>query len=38
MTKKLIKALGTKRISLTAYHPQLDGQTEQINQGVEIFL
>ena len=27
----LIKALETQQILLTAYHPQIDGQTEQIN-------
>jgi len=34
----LIKALGTKRILSTAYHPQTDEQTEQINQEVKAFL
>ena len=27
----LMKALETQQILLTAYHPQIDGQTEQIN-------
>jgi len=36
--KELTKALGTKRILSTAYHPQSDRQTERINQGIEIFL
>jgi len=34
----LIKALGTKRMLLTVYHPQTDGQTEQINQEISTFL
>ena len=36
--KQLIKALGTTRQVLTAYHPQTDGQTEQINQEIGMFL
>jgi len=34
----LTKALETKRTLFTAYHPQTDGQTEQINQKVKVFL
>jgi len=34
----LMKALGTRRMLLTAYHPQIDGQTEQINQEIGTFL
>jgi len=34
----LTKALGTKRTLSTAYHLQMNGQTEQINQEVEMFL
>ena len=34
----LMKALGTKWMLLTAYHPQMDGQTEWINQEIGIFL
>ena len=36
--KDLTKVLGMKRTLLTAYHSQKDGQMEQINQEVEIFL
>ena len=34
----LMKALGTKWMLLTTYHPQTDGQTKQINQEIGIFL
>jgi len=36
--EELCKALGIKRAMSTAYHPQTDGQTERINQEVEVFL
>ena len=36
--EELTKALGTKRMLSTAYHPQSDGQTERINQEIEMFL
>jgi len=36
--EKFTKALGTKRQLSTAYHPQTDGQTERINQEIEMFL
>ena len=36
--EKFTKALGTKRQLLTAYHPQIDGQTERINQEIGTFL
>jgi len=36
--EKLTKALRTKRQLLTVYHPQTDGQTERINQEIEVFL
>ena len=36
--EELSKALGTKRILFTAYHPQIDGQTERMNQEIEVFL
>jgi len=36
--EEFIKALGTKRQLLTAYHSQTDGQTERINQEIGIFL
>jgi len=36
--KDLIKALEMKRILSIAYHLQTDGQTERINQEVEVFL
>ena len=36
--KKLTKALETKWILLTTYHPQMDRQIEQINQEIGTFL
>ena len=36
--KELMEALGTKRMLSTVYHPQSDGQTERINQEIEMFL
>jgi len=36
--EELTKALGTKRQLLTAYHPQIDGQIERINQEIGTFL
>jgi len=33
-----MKALRTKRMLLTAYHPQTDGQMERINQEISTFL
>ncbi len=33
-----MKPLRTKRILSIAYHPQTDGQTEQINQEIGTFL
>jgi len=35
---ELCKALGIKRAMLIAYYPQTDGQTERINQEIEVFL
>ena len=35
---ELYKALEIKRAISTAYHPQTDGQTERINQEIEVFL
>jgi len=35
---ELCKALGIKRAMSITYHPQTDGQTERINQEVEVFL
>jgi len=34
----LIKALETRKMLSTAYHPQTDGQIERINQEIGIFL
>jgi len=36
--EELTKALGTKRQLLMAYHPQIDRQTERINQEIGTFL
>src|ERR1700727_85847 len=34
----LYRVLGIKRTPSTAYHPQTDGQTERVNQEIEIYL
>ena len=36
--KELYRLLGIKLSATTAYHPQGDGQTEQVNQELEQFL
>jgi transposase InsO family protein len=36
--KELYRLLGIKLAAITAYHPQGDGQTEQINQELEQYL
>src|SRR5258705_5481018 len=36
--KELWKSLGVKGLPSTAYHPQTDGQTEQVNQELEVYL
>jgi len=36
--EELMKVLGTKRMLSTAYHPQIDEQTERINKKVGTFL
>jgi len=36
--EEFMKALETTRQLSTAYHPQMDGQTERISQEVETFL
>jgi transposase InsO family protein len=35
---ELLKLLGIKSNLTTAYHPQTDGATEQVNQGIEAYL
>jgi hypothetical protein len=37
-TTKLYQLLGIKTAKTTAYHPQADGQTEQVNQELEQYL
>jgi transposase InsO family protein len=37
-TCKLYKLLGIKLATLTAYHPQTDGQMERVNQVIEGYL
>jgi hypothetical protein len=36
--KEIHKMLGIKTSISTAYHPQSDGQTEQINQELEAYI
>ena len=36
--KELMKALGTKLNMSSAYHPQTDGNTKRVNQGLENYL
>ena len=36
--KELLKVLGIKSALSTAYHPQIDGTTEQVNQEIEAYL
>ena len=38
LTKKLNGMLGIKTKLLTAFHPQMDGQTEHMNQELEQYL
>ena len=35
---ELLKLLGIKSALSTAYHPQMDGTTEQVNQEIEAYL
>ena len=37
-TRELYRLLGIKLAATTAYHPQGDGQTEQVNQELEQYL
>jgi transposase InsO family protein len=37
-TRELYKLLGIELATLTAYHPQTDGQTERVNQELEGYL
>ena len=36
--KELANLLGVKLTPSTTYHPQTDGQTEQVNQEIETYL
>ncbi|ESK80739.1 reverse transcriptase-rnase h-integrase [Moniliophthora roreri MCA 2997] len=36
--QEIAQLLGTKHLMSTAYHPQTDGETERVNQEVEIYL
>jgi len=38
VTKDIWKTLGIERAMSTAYHPQTDGETEQVNQEIEQYL
>jgi len=38
VTKEIWKTLGIERSMSTAYHPQTDGETEQVNQEIEQYL
>ena len=37
-TRELYRLLGIKLATSTAYHPQMDGETERVNQELEQFL